>query len=1312
MQDKTSDPIDEIVLDEFPYPVAHAYRRLLDTDNLSEQANICLQVFHFSIRAIAFAVIIKYLMEPPEASNSIELNAGIREHLKKAPTMYWLKLLQLALQAYRDKYADFFMPELYELYWDRSGIEPVERKAPWELMDEMARLSNDIIDGNINGAARADELLEKLRAILRYFEFMRNYQLWYVRDIDTRYLTVEFFSGQERSFRHIRIEDIREPHIDHIKIEQFYIRNKHNHLTRLHPLIINGEAIKHLRESLVGDTGVYYALLDKDTVDVKDDELIYQMLASNQQKHISGDLVAIFLDLYERRLGEKLKASSTRQLLNSDNLRLACKRYTEEQIKTAQEKYINQAYIERDELNTVLVAFMQQNQPALVISGNVGVGKTNLLLHYYLTELVNRPHILPLWIDGALLDTRKSLVRTLLTAWDRFLVFDPLPTDEDQIYRLLRDMLDKFLPGETMVLLIDAVNENNLPMEAFGRINDFILEFPAIDKVKVILTTRPQVWQYTQSKFLKGRYKPYNYFSKIPDSLTGSMLNVENDGVVLTRYRRDELQVAFLKYAIYYRLVDSDLNRLTSSLRQAMQEPLLLRLTCETYQGKRIPDNMEADEIITRLIDSLVNDPSTNLDQADFDFLMRWIVPQFFPRGKTPVAKLTRTMLMNVQVSDNRTLDDLLSDTTEYLDRTPVNARAQRLMDTGWLIRIGSWDNYALRFRYEYFYDYFIGKYLFKVYEESADKVGFFEGLIEHLNKVPFLWGTLRNLLIDLLKEEEFAFIEKLGNTTEILQYELLVSVLSELYPQHSEALHPILLYWLVSEQTDSLAVQITANVAITCEIEDVLERILIHPKENVRFFVIQHIYQLWTRNHELTRKLFSSLSKQINLLKLKRNFDLLDTLLRCSLLLIMHEYSSNTKEISSLPMVLDICRPVIRNLFFVSKISFLENIMKHIRRGLLSFIVNRVVRTIRSMENSGGQVLFTFSDLAASFPMNEDRKRIVGKLVPHIDAAAGQAPESMESLARYLKELAVKGENDYITTLAVLAAINAHGMGNPLDTLLVLDKLVQDLETFYSPTNNPQEPTVGILYAMIYLPLANFPYNTADREVARQALDILLERRYATEVRFYNTFQFDSGAKFRGNSVVDCKWGYELDFPELGYQTLARFLALFIQRDDFEQIKRSAFAIAEGTEYMVSPATAFSAIYDLIQLLKGYLIQLDENRRTEFWTYFADVIILYTGKYTDELKVFVEKCEDDDLPESIKTRILNASLSENFNHVFTVAVAKFFGDSLKDKNPYVRNLIKWGFYQMMEATNVSDLALRCVVYIGNLIYGGELFAN
>ena len=66
--------------------------------------------------------------------------------------------------------------------------------------------------------------------------------------------------------------------------------------------------------------------------------------------------------------------------------------------------------------------------------------------------------------------------------------------------------------NEQVVIIIDGVNEHPDPVTAFGIINDFVVGVPEDLPVRVLLSSRPQVWHYARSQPQLSRYQSYRYF--------------------------------------------------------------------------------------------------------------------------------------------------------------------------------------------------------------------------------------------------------------------------------------------------------------------------------------------------------------------------------------------------------------------------------------------------------------------------------------------------------------------------------------------------------------------------------------------------------------------------------------------------------------------------------------------------------------------------------------------------------------------------------------------------------------------------------
>ena len=171
--DMSRSEIDQIILEEFPYPVALAYRRMLSADESAQRVHTCILAFDNWFRIAFLPVVVTQLFEPLGFINENNFNSEIDRLLNTYQLKYWLQLLRFILHAYRNHYnAFFFMPEIYELYWDLSGSEPCKRADdPWISLENFAQITENIQNERPNLDMLASELPTKLQEVMKKIHF-------------------------------------------------------------------------------------------------------------------------------------------------------------------------------------------------------------------------------------------------------------------------------------------------------------------------------------------------------------------------------------------------------------------------------------------------------------------------------------------------------------------------------------------------------------------------------------------------------------------------------------------------------------------------------------------------------------------------------------------------------------------------------------------------------------------------------------------------------------------------------------------------------------------------------------------------------------------------------------------------------------------------------------------------------------------------------------------------------------------------------------------------------------------------------------
>jgi hypothetical protein len=1281
---------DAFVLANLPHFIAVNYQRLLEAQTPRERIERTLHTYNLGLRALTIGLVSQYLIRDKERVSDPYLNELL---LRKFPQLMtldaWQQLLFASLRAYEGKRDLFFMPELYDFYWDTSTVphkRRVEVEPPFERLTQVAmeQKKEELLPRDEAGWERlAKEVMSLLQQILDGMAFIGKYDLIRVLDYDEGWYDFELHRG-------LKISRGRQPIPKHVELSRrgwFYLRKGTENFLLLHPFLVFWREEPEGGELVPTDTGVY----DRSIEEYQRLRYLLAMLGKTVQDDESFNaFVTLVHDTIKEEKRQEAEKLTWWQLCD------LCVDITRHRMATVWHKYRRELYVQRDKTWRAFERFLESKRKGFVLIGKSGVGKSNFLLALGEELHWSRGDVCVLMYDGANLKVEPSVTGVITQDFE-----DRITVGGRRMQQVWHEMAKVGgIEGRLVILCVDAINENPQAKELLRQLDELVQKpWPWL---KVVVSSRPETWQAIKGGVGVKLAEAFYYREKGSEALEVELESFSYSER-MEPFSRQELPEAYAKYRQAFKL-QTEYEALPRELREELREPLNLWLVASTYKGEAIPDTLEVTELIAQYVDALLR--SKRLGEEDLRLLERQLVPLMVGEGH-----YSNVMTIAGIDAVGGGLYEAIYSEQELSDGRRMNQSFLNLVDTDILVRQEEGQEQKIAFKYERFYDYFVGKRLFEQYERSADRATFLERWVEHLNEAPFLWGALRHLLVALLKRKEYALIEELGYTTDVFQCQLVVSVLTEYYQEHEAALHSILVKWLESKG-DTLAVRITASVAMAWEIEDILERMLVHPVETVRFYVVQDIHALWKKNPELTTRLLHKLPERINLLRLRYSLDILSTLLRASLLLVTRDYASVGGETKAIRVVRGVWSPIIERFLLVSEVDFIEGGMKRLRRGVMRVIIGQVMRLIRNIEREG--FTFSFRDIEAFFPANERQRRIVKRLVPHIDAAIGQAPESVEELTAYIEELARNGDDNSGIVWAAQAGLTAHIHHDPLRTARALGRLLENLAELYPPTTDVESPTASIWYLQGTYPFLELPYKEMERELAKQILEIFMKVTGTREFRYRNRWRYGCGDICRLNIMEQLLWGYALGIPEAGPEMVESIARFDIEQQDYEQIRWSVYSIAIGMERYKLPSAGVQALYDLIQLLRreGYLDQLDEEGRARFWRTAADDLVKYGGQYREQWATLVEMFGEGELPSEFRVRILNPSQEYNIDLNLQEAIAAALSYGLEDENPFLRDLIKWAFYTGAEADSLEDFLLEVVMRLIDLIYVGRRFSE
>lgn len=316
----------------------------------------------------------------------------------------------------------------------------------------------------------------------------------------------------------------------------------------------------------------------------EDRKVIQFLLNRHSDRNIlCGDATrfdSFFRSLYELLTGNVLPTAPTQDW---ESLRSAVsqqvQRYLDEMRK---EKYIPELYLERMHLNDEVSNFVRSNKNALMLVGESGVGKTNLVCR--LSErLLSEGHLVLLYNCGGALtiDIEDEIAKDLF-----------LDTSIPLNLSLAKLNEKASNQGKCIVILFDAVNEfqyGNTSAPDLLRKIDGLVGRMRLSQVKFVMTCRSTTWDEME---LLGKTSLY---------WTRYYTIDEQKPIKVERFSSKELENAYPLYQRRFNLI-SEFGKLTSLTKEKCRDPLMLRMLSEVYVKQGIPTRRANRFGISRLL--------------------------------------------------------------------------------------------------------------------------------------------------------------------------------------------------------------------------------------------------------------------------------------------------------------------------------------------------------------------------------------------------------------------------------------------------------------------------------------------------------------------------------------------------------------------------------------------------------------------------------------------------------------------------------------------------------------------------------------
>ncbi|GHO84901.1 NACHT domain-containing protein [Dictyobacter formicarum] len=1008
---------EEFILAHMPSFIAVNYQRLLETQEPQEQVTLQLHIYNLGLHILTINLVSQYLFRDRDLVRDAYLDKLLEQKFSHLTSDTWEKIFFATLRAYKDNRDLIFMPELYDFYWDTSTYPHREQTEVKASFKRLTRATQDLLlehpsQDSAYWQMLAQELHGHLRKILKALSFIGQYDFILVLAQDEQSYTFELHKG-------IQVLKSQRPLPQHTALTngQFYLRAATEEFLSLHPLLAFWD---DTIESI--NIGVFDRWIER--------RLKY-LLPAPAQSHFDEkyfkDFVYLILDAIENTRQERQKADK----LTWEDLHDICEKITTGRMATVQSKYHHKLYLQRDTVQQHIKAFLADpKKRGFVLVGKSGVGKSNFLLALAEELQQVRQDVCVLMYDGANLPVTSSTLTDIISQDFSDYFQQPIPQIWQEISKI------DGISDRQVILCVDAVNENPDAAKLLRQLDELVQK-NSRQWLKVVLSSRPETWK----EIKRGVKLAEALYYREPGNGTAVVgLESFSYSAQMDPFTPQELSEVYSKYEREFDL-KTPYRVLSHQLREALRDPLQLQLLAKTYREQAIPEHVTVSTLIEQYI-------HTVLDRKEQRFLEQQLV-----------SLMVRENYYSNAITEAE-LDAAGGALYEMIYNDQLNQSFRTLLDADILVLQEQGREQKIAFKYERFYEYFAGKRLASLSETQTDRYSFFLKLIDEINgkkettNKPFLWGAVRNALIEEARKSDVEIFVKLCHTTEQHVKEIMVNVLIILGTGDPERVEDILRYLLpqeektgeiqkirqmVSKSTEGAdlrtrnARKIAIEVASQLKLGWVLQTAALQADSTVRAVAVRYSYYLWQRDQDAGFEIIEYLAK-------KAITGLLPHLIACESVVVLSvviffDHYQNAMVLSRLH---DIWHAMIARLFRIHENSSpWKNVTRNfIREQIISFAITVAFRLIRELPTYN---MVSYPALESFFKLEVETKALYRNLIHYLDIDGDYAREQMEQ--DYLAALKI---DNVLVILTVTLGLTAHACAAPHNFLPFLKQLFE----------------------------------------------------------------------------------------------------------------------------------------------------------------------------------------------------------------------------------------------------------------------------
>jgi len=1037
-QNHNLNELHDIIINDFPYFIAINYQRLINETDWKEKTNQCIHVFDFTIRALSLIVIGQYLIIDRGKISDPLFNKLLKDKFPRASLGTWINLCFRGIQVYAENNYPFFIKELVNFYWDKKLSMPNKEVA--KACNRLVEIRNEIAHGlPPQGNEEWKRLFEEAHTCLIEFlsrlRFLSNYNFILISEVSQSQCRYQVYRGTSIKEGDVLINN------SNLKEGWFYLFPKDNvhgqEFLRLYPFFF-GWTKETLASRILEAKDA--ALLDKFT-----SARIYYLATVAWQAFMVEDetLLADFFYNYEKALEVKKENVTS---LDWDDLKQIVSEISKVNVSGARSKFNTDLYYQRNDVQDAFNDFLGSNKSAFILLGKSGVGKTN----FFISQLENssNPDCIYLFYEGAKIDTKISLPELIAREFQKNIILNENKriVDLKGIFSLIARNFD--LAGKRLVLIIDAINENESPKTLLEQINAFVEEF-TYPWLRVAFSSRPEAWKAIKRGI---RLSENQYYRQANQDELGIEVPPFVFSSELHQFSKVELPFVYQKYQNFYKLL-TNYENIPYGIRQTLSDPLILKLVARIYAHKQISTELKAEDIFQKYIEHLVDDGVLRI--GDLRFLENEIMPRMLSNsiyGKSIYA----STIQNGITETGQSLFELIHNDDTLANNQRVNQSFVNLADAEILVLFGSSIDYELGFKYERFYDYFAGRRIQKLASTVEDREGYYLNFTEKTQSYPYLWGAVRySLLQEFIRTPDkvigLCFSES-QRTKEMLVSVLtdfgqnnfveVEAVIKKLVPHLQAGKRKSLRILSPSKQNYKTAWKISVEVASKVDISWVLLATMLSPDPSMRSVGVRYSYYLWQNSPDSALKILEGLIQE-TIKGIFPNLTAFESAAGLSLI-IFFENSDDQKILLKLQ---SLWKRVINKIFGINENA--NRAQSAIRPWLLerfySSMLSLVFRILRDFPNYN--IVTSYKYAEKSVRMTTDEQELYFRLLNYTN---GIEPTAYASLENDLTHLLNK--KNLFLTAATIFSMSSNAARNPSEFLKVLKNFFEKALIYQMP--------------------------------------------------------------------------------------------------------------------------------------------------------------------------------------------------------------------------------------------------------------------